>query len=88
MMAYALPTMSLGDWFRRLFSSAPAAEADEDAAALREEYGEPGPDAGEADLKRMEVARGGPMPNVAAAEGAEAAEAEIESEEAPPDLDP
>jgi hypothetical protein len=37
-IAYARPAMSLGHWFRRLFSPSPSAASPEEAI-LREEYG-------------------------------------------------
>jgi hypothetical protein len=84
-----LQAMSLRDWFRRLFSSsrtdASPAPAEEDAAQS-EPYVAP---EGEADLERMEKLSGGAvMPGLAAGEGAAAAEAQIESQEGPPDRNP
>jgi hypothetical protein len=76
-MAYAPKAMSLGDWFRRLFSS-PTEPATDDA---------------EGDVSQMatapEATAGGlgpGRPGTPAA--AEAAQAEIEAEEAPPDPAP
>jgi hypothetical protein len=77
--------MSIGDWFRRLFSS--GGETSEEETALHEEYGTP--DEAESDLHGMEELSGGAvMPGRAASEGAEAAEADLASEEAPPDPNP
>jgi hypothetical protein len=57
------------------------------AADMQEEYG--APDEGAADLKRLEATSGGAVvPGVATSEAAEAAEEDLESEEAPPDPDP
>lgn len=79
--------MSISDWFRNLFSS--SSEGAEEDAALREEG--LGSDEGEADLKYMEETGGGggttPI-RYGAVESAEAAEDDLESEEAPPDPDP
>jgi hypothetical protein len=79
-----LPAMSVSDWFRRLFAS--RSELAEEAAAEREDFGKP--DEAEADLERAEYTPrlfGG---GFAGSEAAEAAEAELESEAAPPDLAP
>jgi hypothetical protein len=89
MIAYAHETMSLGDWFRRLFS-APSESAGDDAA-LREEFD--APDEGEADVSQAASAptasAGGMAPGrPGTPAAAEAAEAEIESQEAPPDPAP
>jgi hypothetical protein len=85
MIAYAAGAMSLSDWFRRMFSS--HSETDEEAAAMHEEYG--AQDEGEADVRRMETTAGGAvMPGIYGSAGAEAAEAEIESEEGPRDPAP
>jgi hypothetical protein len=81
--------MSFLDRLRNWLSGPPHIEArgDDDAAALHEEYHTP--DEGEAELRRMEqTADRTTIPSYSAAEGAEAGEAEIESEEAPPDPDP
>ena len=76
--------MSILTWLRGLFA-APVRIDDggdpEADAALAEDYG--APDRGEADIKR--VALGG---RYAAAEAAETAEDDLETEKAPPDLDP
>jgi hypothetical protein len=83
--------MSIGDWFRKLFAG-PTHIGDgsnEDAAALHEEYGTPGE--GEADLRHMEETGGGgglAGLRFGANEAAEAAEEDLETEEAPPDLAP
>ncbi len=75
MIAYAPATMSIGDWFRRLFPS--PTESAEEEAALHEEYGVP--DAGEADVSRMQYRLGGgPVPGIASSDAAEVAEAELE----------
>jgi hypothetical protein len=81
-----LQAVSLGDWFRRLFSS-PAESAEEDAA-LHEEYGATEEDAPDVPPGQPTIGGGlGPgVPGLPAA--GEAAEAEIESEEAPPDQAP
>jgi len=61
MMAYAPGAMGLGDWFRRLFSS--PEESAEESAALREDYGVPGP--GEADFeKEQHLTEGAVMPGI------------------------
>jgi hypothetical protein len=73
-----LPPMSIGDWFRRLLSGP------SEAADMHEEYGTP--DEGKADVERLAETGGGG--SFATTEGAEAAEAELESEEAPPDPAP
>jgi len=100
MMAYAPPVMSFLDRLRNLISGPPhiAGGGDPEAEAdLHEEFGTP--DATEADLKGMAETggRGGLTGRGAAltgggsfgtAEAAEAGEAELESEEAPPDPDP
>jgi hypothetical protein len=69
--------MALSDWFRRLFSPAPATGQAEDEAILREEYGEdalgqPTPGG----------VAGGP-PGLAGLEDAEAAEDAVEADEPP-----
>jgi hypothetical protein len=74
--------MSLGDWFRRLFSPAPTSGHAEDEHILREEYGEdalgqPTPGG----------VAGGP-PGLAGLEDAEAAEDAAEADEAPRDPAP
>jgi hypothetical protein len=78
--------MSLGDWFRRLFSS--PAEAPDDEAVLREEYG--AHDEGESHLQQMPETTGGgaAMPGLGSQEGAETAQSELESLEPPPDQSP
>ena len=82
MIAYALCPMN---WFRRLFSS--HTESAEENAVLHEEYGTE--DAAQADVERFETATGGgPVAGPATSGAAQAADAELESEEAPPDLDP
>ena len=68
--------MRFGDWVRRLFSSS---ESD-DEAAEREEYGLA--ERGESELERERLAP------LAASEGAEAAEAELDQFKAPPDPAP
>jgi hypothetical protein len=80
--------MSIGDWFRRMFTPSGAAEQAEEEAAQREEYGTP-PDEGEEYLKESEYLSGGAViPGFAASEAAEAGVEDLETEEAPPDLDP
>jgi hypothetical protein len=82
-MAYALRAMSLGDWFKRLFSS----ETAEDHADLHEEYGEPDP--GEEALEQPGHSRAvGGLPSIAGQEGTEAAEADLAEFEPPPDPAP
>lgn len=79
--------MSVGAWFKRLFSS--PSEGAETDAALHEEYR--APDAGEADLKFMEETGGGGGTTTiryGAMDAAEAGEDDLQSEEAPPDMDP
>ena len=76
--------MSLGDWFKRFFSSPEAAE---DAADLHEEYG--APDEGEAELEEPGQSSGGAgVPGLASLEGAEIAEADLEELEPPADPAP
>jgi hypothetical protein len=89
MIAYAPGAMSFLDRLRNMLAGPPRVQGgdDEGAAALREEYGTP--DEGAADIRRMETTAGGaPMPGFAASEAAETAEADLETEEAPPDPDP
>ena len=77
--------MSLGDWFRRLFSS--ASESAEEDAAKSEGYGAPDP--GEEALEEPGHSRaGGVLPGIAGIEGAEAAEDDLKSFEPPPDPAP
>ncbi|TML74833.1 MAG: hypothetical protein E6G12_10740 [Actinobacteria bacterium] len=62
-------------------------EGPEIDAAMAEDFG--APDKGAADVRRMETTAGGAvMPGKAGAEAAEAAEADLASEEAPPDPNP
>lgn len=76
--------MSLGDWFKRLFSTPEAAEDDAD---LREEYGVA--DYREAEVEQAgDTAGGAPFPGLAGEEAAEAAEADLKEFEAPPDPAP
>ena len=75
-----LPAVSLGDWFRRLFSPSAGATQAEDQATLREEYGDspidqPAPGGGPG------LSTTGP-PGVGSVVEAEAAEAAAESDEA------
>ena len=91
--------MSVRSWFRNLFAT-PARTDDggdpETDADLAEELG--APDEGREDIERMAGTGGGPgvvpggtyIPGgrFAATEAAETAEADLESEEAPPDHGP
>jgi hypothetical protein len=92
MIAYARCAMGLLERIRNMLAGPSHIEdADEgDAAALHEEFG--APDEGDADVKRMAGTGGGGGYDrgepYAASEGAEAAEADLETEEAPPDPDP
>lgn len=83
-----LPAVSFFERLRNMLSG-PAHVDDggepEAAADLQEELGTP--DAGEADLERMENLPGRLVGGIAGSEAAEAAEAELESEAAPPDPD-
>ena len=87
--------MSLSDWFRRLFSSSGGAGRAEDDAALREEYGAGNPDVAGAEESPSEefvigrgMGSGYPGPGLAGLEVPEAAEGELEDEDAPPDPPP
>jgi hypothetical protein len=71
-----MPSVGVGSWFRRLFSSS----GPDDEAAEREEYGVP--DRGEQELQRD---RGGAF---AESESAEAAEAALDQFQAPRDPAP
>jgi hypothetical protein len=81
--------MSFLDKLRNVLSGPPRVQAgdDEEAAVLHEEFG--GPDEGAAEVKHMEETGGGGGmirgDRYAAREAAEAAEADLETEEAPPD---
>lgn len=81
--------MRIGDWFRNVFSARPVREAgaeltEPDAAKAADESTIPSPDEGAADIKRMETTVGGAAaPGIASSAAAEAAEAQIESQEAP-----
>jgi hypothetical protein len=79
-----LSAMSLGDWFRRLFSPSPAPNAAgaEDEAALREEYGE------EALQQPAPGGVVGGVSGLAGLEDAEAAEDAVEADESPRDPAP
>jgi hypothetical protein len=74
--------MSLGNWFRRLFSPSVDDEHPGDQAILREEYGEEASDAAPGS-----VVAGGPggLAGLESVEAAEAVEAEFEP---PPDPAP
>jgi hypothetical protein len=76
--------MSLGDWFRRIFS-APTETAEEDAV-LKEEF----PDSAEEPPSdpRLLSSGGAVMPGLPASEGAEVIEAEQHELEPPPDPAP
>jgi hypothetical protein len=77
--------MSVGSWFKRLFST--PSETAEDDAAEREDYG--APDSGESALEQPGHSRGvGGLPGIAGLEGAAAAEEDLESFEPPPDPAP
>ena len=87
--------MSIRDWLRGLFPSSPARIEDggdpEVDADLQEEFG--APDEGREDIEHLADTAGGgggfvPEQRLAAGESAEAAEEDLESEEAPPDPDP
>jgi hypothetical protein len=71
--------MSLGDWFRRLFSPGPAPNAAgaEDEATLREEYGE--------DALQQPAPGGvvGGVSGLAGLEDAQAAEEAVEADDPP-----
>jgi hypothetical protein len=81
-----LSAMSLGDWFRRLFSPSGSSSSPEDEAAEREEYGNAYPGTGSQDSSGSVVAGG--AGGFAGLEDAQAAEAEEEEFEAPPDPAP
>jgi hypothetical protein len=74
--------MSLGDWFRRLFSPSPSAGSPEDEAVLREEYG------GEAAGPSEPGVVAGGVSGFAGLEDAEAVEGVEEETERPPDPAP
>jgi hypothetical protein len=82
--------MSFLDRIRNWLAGPPHIQGGDDEggeAALHEEYGTP--TEGDAAIKATESGSGGAvMPGYAAARGAEAAEAETSSEEAPPDAGP
>jgi hypothetical protein len=80
-----LPAMSFLDRVRSWFAGPPRVQTgdEEDAAALREEFGTP--DAGKEDVEQLEYGmQGGPVPGLAGRDAAEIAESEIDSEEPPP----
>jgi hypothetical protein len=83
--------MSFLDKLRNLFAGPPRVHAadEEEAAVLHEEFG--APDSGAAQIKHIEETGGGGGmirgDRFAAQESAEAAEADLETEEAPPDPD-
>jgi hypothetical protein len=79
--------MSMGDWFRRLFSPSASSLSPEDEAVEREEYGTAYPDTGPEDAPPGSVVTGG-VSGFAGLEDAQAAEAEEEQFEAPPDPAP
>jgi len=83
-----LSAMSFLDRLRNLLAGPARVQGDSaDAAALHEELGTP--DAGAADVRRVETATGGyAVPGLADSEAAEAAEADLGTEEAPPDPEP
>jgi hypothetical protein len=89
-----LPLMHIRDLFRNVFSARPVTAAGEEltepgAARAAEESTLPSPDDGAADIKRMEKTVGGAAaPGIASSAAAEAAEAQIESQEAPPEQAP
>ena len=74
--------MSLGDWFRRVFSGGGASGSPEDAAVLHEEYG------GAYDSAAPDNVVAGGVGGLAGLESAEAAQADEEELEAPPDPAP
>jgi hypothetical protein len=83
-----LPGVSFLDRLRNLLAGPPRIQGGAaDEAALQEEFGTP--DEGAADVRRVEGSpgAGGGLHNVGfgASEAAEAAEADLETEEAPPD---
>lgn len=82
-------SMSFLDKVRNWLAGPPHIQAGdaEERADLQDEFG--APDAGRADIERMEhgYAGGSPVPGLAGRNAAEVAESEIESEEAPTDLD-
>jgi hypothetical protein len=81
--------MSFLDKIRNALAGPPHIEGgdDETDATLREEYGTP--DEAEADVTHLETSTGGAVvPSFASSDAAEAAEDDLESEEAPPDIDP
>jgi hypothetical protein len=81
--------MPIRDWFRNAFSARRVTAAGEgvtepDAAKAAEESTVSSPDEGAADIKRMETTVGGAAaPGIAPSAAAEAAEAQIKSQEAP-----
>jgi hypothetical protein len=80
--------VSVSNWFKRLFST--HSETDEEHDALREE-GLGNTDVGGTDVKYMEETGGGGGDSgirYGGMEAADAAEADLETEQAPPDLDP
>jgi hypothetical protein len=79
--------MSLGDWFRGLFSPRAGAQSAEDQAVLREEYG--GSDPG-AVVREQPTQSGGVagMPGLEGIEVSDAAKSELEAFEPPPDQAP
>ena len=83
--------MGFLDKLRNILGGPPHVQADsaEDDATLHEEFGAGDP--GEGDLRYMEDTGGGAYSTgirYAGSESAEAAEEDLESEEAPPDPDP
>jgi len=87
--------MSLGDWFKRLFSSTPAESAEEGVATepAGQDAAAGGQDIvrneGEADLDQMKLASGGAgAPGMAPSAGAETAEAQLSQQEKPQDPTP
>jgi hypothetical protein len=86
--------MRIRDWFRNVFSARPVTAAGEGvtepgAVQAAEESTASSPDEGAADIKRMETTAGGAaVPGIAGSAAAQAAEAQIASEEAPPDQTP
>jgi hypothetical protein len=85
-----LPAMGFLDRLRNMLSGPPRVQGDAaEEAALHEEFGTP--DEAAADVRRVEGSPGvgGGLHNAgfAASQAAEAAEADLETEEAPPDPD-
>jgi hypothetical protein len=81
--------MSFLDRLRKMLAGPPHIQGgdNEGDAALHEEFGTS--NEGAADLRRMGTRAGGAaMPGLASLEATEAAEADLETEEAPPDTDP